>query len=206
MKRNLPNLITLFRLCLLPGVCGLMWPGRATPVSMFWAAMVYVVAGIFDVVDGAIARRSGQVTSLGKFLDPLADKLFYLVTLVALLQLPGQWVPPWVVMLTLVRELAVTGLRGIAVAEGIVIAAGEGGKVKTSFATAGIVSLILHYPVILYFGLGLIDAGTYVVDAHQVGLWLTYISLVYAWVSAWDYTRAFVRALRGRPAPAPLAP
>lgn len=193
MMRNLPNTITCFRLTLLPLVCALIWPGRATPTGVFWAAMAYVVAGILDVVDGAIARRTGQVTGLGKFLDPLVDKLFYLVTLIALLQLPGHWVPPWVVMLTLVRELAVTGLRGIAAGEGIVIAAGEGGKVKTSFATAGIVSLILHYPCIVYLGV-----VTLVVDAHVVGLWLTYISLVYSCSSAYGYAAAFVRAMRAR--------
>jgi CDP-diacylglycerol--glycerol-3-phosphate 3-phosphatidyltransferase len=193
MMRNLPNMITLFRLTLLPVVCALMWPGRATPSGVFWAAMAYVVAGILDVVDGAIARYTGQVTALGQFLDPLADKLFYLVTLIALLQLPGQWVPPWVVMFTLVRELAVTGLRGIAVGEGIVIPAGEAGKVKTSFATAGIVSLILHYPCVLFLGF-----GTYPVDAHLVGLWLTYISLIFSGTSALGYTLAFAKAMRQR--------
>jgi CDP-diacylglycerol--glycerol-3-phosphate 3-phosphatidyltransferase len=190
MMRNLPNTITCFRLTLLPGVCALLWPGRATPTGVFWAASAYVVAGILDVVDGAIARRTGQVTGLGQFLDPLVDKLFYLVTLIALLQLPGPWVPPWVVMLALIRELAVTGLRGIAVGEGIVIPAGEGGKVKTSFATAGIVALILHYPCIIYLGF-----TTLVVDARVVGLWLTYISLFYSCSSAYGYVRAFLQAM-----------
>lgn len=193
MMRNLPNMITLFRLTLLPLVCALMWPGRATPTGVFWAASAYVVAGIFDVLDGAIARRTGQVTGLGQFLDPLVDKLFYLVTLIALLQLPGPWVPPWVVMLTLIRELAVTGLRGIAAGEGIVIPAGEGGKTKTSFATAGIVALILHYPCVIYLGF-----ITIVVDARVVGLWLTYISLVYSCSSAYGYARAFVQAMVSR--------
>ena len=67
------------------------------------------------------ARYLNQVTAFGKFLDPLADKLFYLVTLIALLQLPGPWIPPWVVMLVLTRELSITGLRGIAGSEGIVL-------------------------------------------------------------------------------------
>ena len=190
MIRNLPNTITCFRLTLLPLVCALIWPGRATPTGVFWAAIAYAVAGILDVADGVIARRTGQVTGLGKFLDPLVDKLFYLVTLIALLQLPGPWVPPWVVMLVLIRELAVTGLRGIAASEGIVIAAGEGGKVKTSFATAGIVALILHYPCIIYLGF-----TTLVVDARVVGLWLTYISLFYSCSSAYGYVRAFVQAM-----------
>jgi CDP-diacylglycerol--glycerol-3-phosphate 3-phosphatidyltransferase len=193
MLRNLPNIVTCLRLTLLPLVCALIWPGNATPTGVFWAAIIYVVAGILDVVDGAIARYTQTITSLGQFLDPLADKLFYLVTLVALLQLPGQWVPPWVVMLTLVRELAVTGLRGIAAGEGLIIAAGQGGKVKTSFATAGIVALILHYPCTIDFG-----PVSYAVDAQQVGLWLTYISLVFSLGSAFGYARAFASALSAR--------
>lgn len=191
MDLNLPNGITLLRLSMLPAVLALMWPGRATPRGMFCAAMAYILAGIFDVVDGIVARRTGQVTSLGKFLDPLADKLFYLVTLIALLQLPGPWVPPWVVMLTLVRELAITGLRGIAVGEGIVIAAGEGGKMKTSFATGGIASLMLHYTYIVSFGF-----TEMVVDARLVGLVLTYVSLALGWSSAYAYAAHFVRAMR----------
>lgn len=190
MRVNLPNGITLVRLSSLPLVLWLMWPGRATPKGVFWAAVVYVLAGIGDVVDGALARRTGQVTKLGKFLDPLVDKLFYLVVLIGLLQLPGPWVPPWVVMLHLVRELGITGLRGIAVGEGIVIAAGQGGKWKTSFATAGIVALILHYPVLVDFGI-----AAFVVDASAVGLVLTYISLVISWLSAAVYVAEFLRAL-----------
>lgn len=190
MHVNLPNGITLVRLCSLPVVLWLMWPGRATPTGVFWAAVVYVLAGIGDVVDGALARRTGQVTKLGKFLDPLVDKLFYLVVLIGLLQLPGPWVPPWVVMLNLIRELGITGLRGIAIGEGIVIAAGQGGKLKTSFATAGIVALILHYPVLVDFGF-----VAFVVDSASVGLVLTYISLVISFVSAAAYVVDFLGAL-----------
>ena len=201
MRVNLPNGITLLRLGCLPGVLWLMWPGRATPIGTFWAAAVYVVAGIGDVVDGALARRTGQVTQLGKFLDPLVDKVFYLVTLIALLQLPGPWVPAWVVMLHFVREFAITGLRGIAAAEGIVIAAGQGGKLKTSLATAGIVALILHYPYLIDLGF-----NAYVVDASLVGLWLTYLALILSWLSAFAYMAGFLRATgRARPPAAPSA-
>jgi CDP-diacylglycerol--glycerol-3-phosphate 3-phosphatidyltransferase len=191
---NLPNIITLTRLMALPGVLWLMWPGHATPRSVFWAAIVYIFAGVLDVVDGFLARRLKLETSLGKFLDPLVDKLFYLVCLIALLQLPGTWVPPWVVMLTLMRELAITGLRGIAVGEGIVIAAGQGGKVKTSFATGGIAALIIHYPYVVDWGI-----GTFVVDAGKVGLVLTYISLYFSMTSALGYARGFVRAMAQSP-------
>src|SRR5262245_39678270 len=119
---NLPNMLTMARLGLLPIIVALVWPGLETRATCLWAGVLYASGGILDMADGWAARRFQQVTVLGKFLDPLADKLFHLVTLIALLQLPGPRVPPWVVMLFLARELAVTGLRGIAVSEGIVIA------------------------------------------------------------------------------------
>ena len=112
----------------------------------------------------------------------------------ALLQLPGPWVPAWVVMLHLVREFAITGLRGIAAADGIVIAAGQGGKLKTSLATAGIVALILHYPYLIDLGF-----GAWAVDASQVGLVLTYLALVMSWGSALEYMAAFLNASRIKP-------
>jgi CDP-diacylglycerol--glycerol-3-phosphate 3-phosphatidyltransferase len=196
MKMNLPNIMTLARLAMLPVVLFLIWPGVETRETAFWSSMAYIFAGIFDVVDGALARYMNQVTAFGKFLDPLADKLFYLVTLLGLLQLPGPWVPPWVVMVILSRELAITGLRGIAVTEGIVIAAGEGGKVKTTFGTAGIAALLIHYPYV-------VDVGftTFVLDCYRLGLWLTYVSVAFSILSAIGYIRGFVRALKIKPVP-----
>lgn len=188
---NLPNLLTLARLALLPMVVGLVWPGIESRERAVWAAFLYILAGVLDVVDGAIARRTNQVTAMGKFLDPLADKLFHLVTLIALLQLPGFWVPPWVVMVVLVRELAITGLRGIAVSEGIVIAAGAGGKVKTTYGTAGMVCLLVHYPYAINYGF-----ATYVLRPYQLGLCLTYLSVFFSITSAVGYVRGFLKASR----------
>lgn len=193
MNLNVPNMMTLARLMLLPVVVGLIWPGVETRHTAFWASIVYLVAGIMDVIDGAIARHMQQVTALGKFLDPLADKLFYLVTLIALLQLPGSWIPPWVVMVSLARELAITGLRGIAAGEGIVIAAGEGGKIKTTFATAGMCALLVHYPYAIHLGW-----ISFVLDAHLLGLAFTFISVGFSLTSAVGYTWDFVRAMKQR--------
>lgn len=156
--------------------------------------MTYIFAGILDLVDGYLARRTNQVTAIGMFLDPLADKVFYLVTLVGLLQLPGPWVPPWIVMVVLVRELAVTGLRGIASAQGIVIAAGDSGKIKTTFATVGMCGLLLHYPYLIHTGLGGV-----VLDIYQLGLAFTYISVLFSIYSAVEYVYGFVRALGNQP-------
>lgn len=194
MRLNLPNLLTLARLALLPLVLVLIWPGNENRETAFWATMAYIFAGILDLVDGALARRTNQVTAIGMFLDPLADKVFYLVTLVALLQLPGPWVPPWIVMVVLVRELAVTGLRGIASAQGIVIAAGDSGKIKTTFATVGMCGLLIHYPYLIHTGLGGV-----VLDIYQLGLAFTYISVLFSIYSAVEYVYGFVRALGNQP-------
>ena len=191
MHLTLPNFLTLFRFGLLPLVVGLMWPSVHSPRSMFWATIFYVVAGLLDVVDGYVARRIGQVTAFGKFLDPLVDKLFHLVTLIAMLQLPGQWVPAWLVMVIVTRELLVTGLRAIASSEGLVIDASVGGKAKTTFATAGMCGLLLHYPYAIHLG---VDA--WVIDPHSVGLLLTYISVLLSVLSAVAYLRGFLSHLR----------
>lgn len=192
---TLPNLLTLGRLACLPIILALVWPGIESRVTCFWAGVVYGVAGVTDLLDGMLARRLGQVTVLGKFLDPLSDKLFYLVTMLALLQLPGPRIPLWVVMLVLVRELSITGLRAIAVSEGIVIAAGEGGKVKTTFATIGMALLLAHYPYVIHGGFASAQ-----VNLHIVGLWITYVSVAFSITSGIGYIRGFASALSAKPA------
>ena len=194
---NIPNTLTLARLGVLPIVVFLVWPGIESRETCSWAALLYGCGAVLDVVDGYIARRYDMVTVFGKFLDPLADKLYYLVTLIALLQLPGQRIPPWVVMVVITRELAITGLRGIAVSEGVVIAAGEGGKIKTTFATIGAGMLLLHYPYMLDFGLFSLH-----INFHRVGLWATYLSVAFSVVSALQYVRGFVQAHRAKESPA----
>ena len=129
---NVPNIMTLGRLCMLPVLCWMIWPGVETRFTSFWAGLLYGAAGALDVLDGYLARKLNAVTLLGKFLDPLADKLYLLVTLIALMQLPGERVPAWIVMFILTRELAITGLRGDCGRAGVVIDAGQEGKIKQS--------------------------------------------------------------------------
>ncbi len=195
MTWNLPNILTMARLGVLPLIVWLIWPSVETRETCFWAAMIYAGAAAMDMLDGAVARRTGQVTVLGKFLDPLADKLFYLITLIALLQLSGPRVPPWLVMIILSRELAITGLRAIAASEGVIIAAAEGGKLKTTFASVGTVALIIHYPYLVNFGF---TQAT--IDFHRTGLWMTYLSTGFAVTSGVQYLRGFVIALRQKTA------
>lgn len=192
---TLPNILTMARLGCLPIILALIWPGIESRATCFWAAVIYGVAGITDLLDGAIARKLGQVTVMGKFLDPLSDKLFYLVTMLGLLQLPGPRIPLWIVMVVLIRELSITGLRAIAVGEGIVIAAGEGGKMKTTFATIGMVALLTNYQYIVHAGFAMGQ-----VNFHVVGLWVTYISVAFSVVSGVNYVRGFVQSLSAKPA------
>ena len=193
MRWTLPNIITTARLGLLPFIVALVWPGIESRETCFWAATLFAVGGVLDIADGILARHRNEVTVLGKFLDPLADKLFYLVTLVALLQLQEPRVPAWLVMIVLTRELAITGLRGIAASDGVVIAAGEGGKMKTTLATLGAIGLLLHYPYLVNFGV-----FAAMIDMHRAGLWLTYFSVGFSVSSAVEYLVGFGRALKAR--------
>ena len=104
-------------------------------------ALFFLLVAVTDTLDGYLARRRGMVTTLGKFLDPLADKLLIVATLIALI--PARGIPAWMVIVIVGREIAVTGLRGIAVSQGIVISASTLGKYKTVFEVASISFLIL---------------------------------------------------------------
>ena len=125
---NLPNILTMGRIVLIPAICVLIVQGD--PISGLWALGLFWVASVTDWLDGYIARSRGLVSVTGKFLDPLADKLLVMATLVLLVEM-GR-VPSWLVIVLLARELSITGLRAIAATEGFVIAAGEGGKFKTT--------------------------------------------------------------------------
>ena len=186
---NIPNIMTMGRICVLPLIVYLIWPGIETRETCFWAGMLYGISGALDMLDGAVARMTDSVTEFGKFLDPLADKVFNLVTLIALLQLPGPRVPVWLVSVVVIREVAVTGLRAIAASGGIVIAAGDSGKVKTTFATLGTAGLLMHYTYLINWGFAVTP-----VSLHRLGLALTYISLLYSVGSAINYTRGYVQA------------
>ena len=187
---NLPNAITLTRIAMIPVF--LWFTYHESRVDSFIACLVYAVTGATDFLDGWIARRKGLETLIGKFLDPLADKLVVMAALVMLVHL-GR-VGAWVVILVMAREFIVTGLRTIAIGEGVVIAAGQEGKAKTAFQLVGITFLLLHYTYT-------VDAFAFSfdIDANRVGTVLLYISLVFSIWSAVVYVRDFVRAAYARP-------
>ncbi len=184
---NTPNLLTIGRVAIIPLVIVLL--DRGTPSDCIWAALVYSAAAITDLIDGYLARRWNIVTVLGKFLDPLADKLLVMATLVWMV--PMGRIPGWAVVLLLAREISITALRGIASSEGVIIAAGGGGKAKTALQMVGILFLIIGYPYEL--SVGPFSLGT--VDLVTVGRALVYLSLVFSAVSAFQYVALFGRAL-----------
>ena len=187
---NLPNLLTMGRIVMIPLVLWLL--SRGTPGDCAWAAIAYGVAAITDLLDGYLARKMNVVSVFGKFVDPLADKLIVMATLVWMV--PMGRIPQWAVVLLLAREISITGLRSIASSEGVVIAAGGGGKSKTALQMIGIVALIVGYPY--HLSLGFYDLG--VVDLIVVGRWLVYVSLVFSIISAVEYVGLFAEAVEAK--------
>jgi CDP-diacylglycerol---glycerol-3-phosphate 3-phosphatidyltransferase len=187
---NLPNLLTMGRIVMIP-LC-LFFLDRDTPQDGFWASMVFTAAAITDVLDGYLARKLGVVSVLGKLLDPLADKLIVMASLVWMV--PMGRIPAWVVVVLLAREISVTGLRSVAASEGVVISAGQEGKTKTALQMIGIIGLLVGYPYHLhYFGL---DFG--VVDLVHVGQLLVYLSLIFSMASFAQYVALFAMAVEAK--------
>ncbi len=142
--------ITLIRIACIPLYMALMYISGGVPGIWLWAALaVFIIAGLTDFVDGMVARKYNQITDLGKFLDPLADKLMVLGAMTIFCQ----WgdLPAWALMIVLTREFAVTGLRLVAVGKGTVIAAGWSGKVKTASTMIGL-CLWMAFPTVLWLG------------------------------------------------------
>jgi CDP-diacylglycerol--glycerol-3-phosphate 3-phosphatidyltransferase len=186
---DLPNLLTIGRVLVIPFV--LYFIDNRSQVRSFIAVCLYLLAAITDFLDGYLARKRGQVSILGKFLDPLADKLIVMAALVVLVDVDR--LPAWLVVLLLTRELAITGLRSIASSEGLVIAAGEEGKYKTALQLIGILFCLVHfrYPLL----------GTRIwIDFNVVGFYTLCISLFFSFISAFKYVRVFVQASDARDA------
>lgn len=185
-RLNLPNLLTLARVAAVPLVVVLML--YDTRVAGLWAAAVFGAAAVTDFIDGWLARKWGIVTVLGKFLDPLADKLIVMAALIMLI--PLDRVPAWAVFLILAREMIVTGLRSIASSEGIVISATELGKYKTIYQMAAIPGLMLHYDYYWFFG---IEWSIFHVNMQNFGIFFFWIAFALTLWSGWDYLYRFFR-------------
>ena len=178
---NLPNAITLARISVVPFLFVLLWsPGP------FWSLMLaglFVMASITDLIDGFIARRYNLITNLGKFLDPLADKL--IVNSAMILMIPIGRIDAWIVVIIIMRDLIVDGIRSMASAEGIYIQASILGKQKTLAQIIAVTALMIHYP---FLGL----------DAHFIGTIVLYVALFLTLYSGIDYFIKFFRGI-GQP-------
>lgn len=179
-----PNLLTGARIAAVPVVMLLLFfPGRW---ASFLGALCFMLAGATDFLDGFLARRRRLVSRLGKFMDPLADKLLVSVALIMLIPL-GR-VPAWMAFLIVGREMAVTGLRGLAATEGIILAPDRWAKAKTLLQMAALTALILHYP---YIG----------INFHELGLVLLWLALIATLVSGVSYFWSFFQQYRESPLP-----
>lgn len=187
---NLPNLITYLRILVIPVFLWLVW--RGDPFSSVWAASLFALAAISDVIDGWLARRMNLVSVVGKLMDPLADKLIVTAALVMLAQM-GR-IEAWLVIVILSRELIVSGLRQIASSEGLVIAASQGGKWKTALQLSGIIGVLVHYPYVV----DLLVVAPFVFRFQVVGEWLLVLSLVPSVFSAIQYFAGFLTAIAAK--------
>lgn len=180
---NAPNLITVGRIFMIPPI--LLLVDKTDPFKSFLAMALFLIAGALDLIDGWLARKQGLETFFGKFADPLADKILVMALLVYLAV--EARVPAWLVVVLLGREFYISGLRMLAINEGVEIGAGAGGKAKTSFQVIGIACVLLYFPYLAPFG------GW--IRFLEIGLLLLYASAVLSVWSAYTYTADFVRAL-----------
>src|SRR5437870_10448605 len=179
---NLPNALTLLRIFFVPLLVAALvqddlqigWDGRVWLTNEFFALSVFLVAAATDLLDGYLARKWKQTTTVGTLLDPIADKLLISAALISLVQV--QVVPAWMVVLIIGREFAISGLRSIAAAEGYVIKASDLGKTKliTQVIAISLLTLSIHWK-------GLADVAL-------LAMWMV---VIFATLSAILYFRKF---------------
>ena len=151
---NLANILTILRIVLVvPIILLLSFPSA---ITCWLAELVFICAALTDYFDGHIARKSNLVSNFGKFMDPLADKILICSVFIMLVELSR--IPAWIVIVIMCREFAVTGLRGIAMNDGVVIAADKFGKAKTVMQICALIPLIIDAPL---FG---------VIPLHEIGM------------------------------------
>mgnify|MGYP001407127385 CR=1 FL=1 len=183
LLKNLPNYLTFIRLGLIPIFVSLMID--PSPTMVMAAVFIFILAAITDLLDGIIARNFSAVSDLGKLLDPLVDKVLVMAALVMLVaqrsDIDGApWVPGWLVVLVLAREIWVTGIRGVAAANGVIVAAQATGKLKSLLQMVAIVLLLLHHQTLFLFG--------FHTSCQFLGLNLLFLSILLSYWSAFEYT------------------
>ncbi|MFA5634301.1 MAG: CDP-diacylglycerol--glycerol-3-phosphate 3-phosphatidyltransferase [Anaerovoracaceae bacterium] len=161
---NLPNKLTILRILLIPIFIVLLMNGY-----YYSSGILFIIASATDALDGHIARKYNLITNFGKIMDPLADKLLVTSAMICLVEL-GE-VAGWMVIVILAREFTITGLRAVAAGEGIIIAAGKSGKIKTVLQMVALsVILLLNWPFSMF-------------TDHPIGnylLWIAVIATIYS--------------------------
>jgi len=171
-KQHLPTAISLSRVLLVPLIVFFLWPNEFRLNVI--AAVLFVLGSITDYYDGYFARKYNAVSTLGKFIDPIADKILVTSTLICLI--PSDRINPLMVILILTRDNLISGLRSVAAADGLIISAKPSGKWKTALQMVAIPIVILGDPFHTY---------------GQIALW---ISVILTWTSAWEYWIDFKKA------------
>ncbi len=169
---TIPNLLTGYRFAIVPVLLFLLQPGMGEIVALL-AFFLFLSGALTDLADGYLARKHGIESVLGKLMDPLADKMLVATPLIMLI--PMDRVPAWVSLLIISRELAVTGLRGLAAASGIVVSASGLGKVKSVFQYTALCVLIFPETLLP------------IPFLHDLGRMILYVSLVLTLWSGFDY-------------------
>ena len=178
---NFPNIITLLRVTVIPVLFFLLLsPGRDGSLII---AGLFILAALTDLLDGYLARKYEIVTVMGKFLDPIADKL--IVNTAMILMIPIGRISAWIVAIIIIRDFVVDGIRAISQSEGFVIQASRLGKRKTLCQVFAVSALMIHYP---FLG----------ADAHVVGTVILYIALVLSVTSGIDYLIKFYKNILSR--------
>ncbi|MCD8014215.1 MAG: CDP-diacylglycerol--glycerol-3-phosphate 3-phosphatidyltransferase [Lachnospiraceae bacterium] len=167
---NLPNKLTMLRVCLVPVFVVLMLVD-AIPNGNIWAGILFILASLTDMLDGYIARKNNLITDFGKFMDPIADKLLVCSAMICLVA--QEKLAAWMVIIIIGREFIISGFRLVASDKGTVIAASYWGKFKTVFQMVMIVMLIYDFGNVW----------------NQLALVVTWIALVLTVISLVDYLR-----------------
>lgn len=179
MTLTTPNVLTLCRIAMVPVLVWLLT--FSGPVASACAGGAFLLATLSDYLDGYIARNYGSVSLLGKFLDPMADKLVVCSALIMLVGL--RRVPAWMVVVIVGREVAVTALRAMAAAQGVVLAAEELGKYKMTLQAMAVQALLIHFR---YFHL----------DFAAAGMFLLWLAMIVSLWSGFDYLLILLSGFR----------
>ena len=177
---NIPNLLSISRILAVPVFIVLMY--EPSPIRALAAGIVFSIASATDWLDGYLARKWGQVTRIGKLLDPIADKILIMAALVVLVEIRSDVVRSWMAILMIGREFAVTGLRAIASSEGVVIPAETVGKYKVGAQITAVLSLLLDYYL----------TRDWLRDLGIAAIWVAMVLSIY---SALQYFRTYGKKL-----------